>query len=522
VTGVKGTVSVGLSLTPEFFGAVEPIADLVRRRVDAELSALTADLAIPTRSVTSVDVAEERAPDDILRVFADEVPCAFSRAAIAEALAYATGTHAVEVDAHAVVERLRDTARSRPEFAAEALALLVRTAVSSQPGAVFASGGDSQARSVLDLGIPLAAQDGEPLTAPKGADPVEFLIAALAAPTIDVHVDPAYLRSITTLDPGAEGFLFLRDGIFVELGLRLPAFHFRPDETLRPAGFAFRVNSVRTLPRIGLPAGTILVNDTAERMSTVHGVAAEPTVNPATDQPGALASAEHGTALEESGLTTWDPLGYLILSLAAALRRRAHTLMTRDVALAMVRELGYAFPFLADASNARVGPDVVAGTLRELLLEGVSIRNLRRILELLIRYETEHGDSRPGPTAVVRAGLAEQIAHAVARGTATVVVYLLDEAIETALAEQEDAAASAGRDSLAEQLRAAVRAELRELPPTALVPALLATDAVRRPIADILRHEFPQLKVLGYRDLPLGRNVQPVARISATTLETKT
>ncbi|MFL6013130.1 MAG: FHIPEP family type III secretion protein [Gaiellaceae bacterium] len=516
MTGVKGTVSICLSLLPELFAAIESIAEPVRQRVEAELAELASDLAVRTQPVVRLEAAEERALDDAVRVFADDVPCPFSRATIAAALAYATETVAVELDSGVVVERLRDEAGSRPELVGETLALVVRTAVSAQPGAVFASSRESAARSVLDLGMPLAARDGD-AEATEGFDPVESSIAALAAPTIDVLVDRDYLRFLASLDPGAERFPLLRDGLFVELGLRLPAFHFRVDEELRPAAFAFRVNSVRTLPRIGLPAGTIMVNDTAERMSDVHGVAAEPTVNPATDQPCSLASAQHAAALEELGLTTWDPFGYLILSLAAALRRSAHTLMTRDVASAMVGELRYAFPFLADATAEYVRPDVLARALRELLLERVSIRNLRRILELLIRHETEQRDDGAGSVAFVRAGLAEQVAHAVARGTATVVAYLLDEPFESAFLEQADAATSTGPDSLAEQLRSAVRIELRELPATAAVPALLTADAVRRPIADVLRHEFPQLRVLGYRDLPFDRNVQPIARILAPT-----
>jgi hypothetical protein len=509
------TLPVTVTLAPTCFVAVESAADSVCRRVEVELSELTANLGVHARPVVELEADNATVADEFVRVFVHRVQCPFFRPALAEALAYAEGTPRIAIDTDAVLEHLLGASDSNAERISEVLALVACEAVSGQPRVLLGPTTDDAAHAPLDLGMSIAGRgEGAQDPVSERGEPDESLIATLAARTIDIHVDPEYLRLLTSADPRAEQFPLLRDGLFVELGLPLPPFHFRPDPSLRPRGFAFRINAIRTLPRIGLSPGTLLVNESTERLAEHHSVDGEPTLNPATYKPGALVNGRDKEALEKEGLTTWDSFEFLVLSLAAAVRRRAHALMTRDVAAAKVQELGYVFPALGAAASTYAAPDSLAPVLRELLLDAVPIRNLRRILELLIRDQTADGPSdRRDRTAFVRAGMADLIAHNAARGTATIVTYLLDPQIEDALA-RGNALPAGGEEPLPERLRAAVRAELAQLPPTALVPALLTQDEVRRPLRDLLRHEFPQMRVLGYGDLPPERNVQPVARIS--------
>ena len=104
-----------------------------------------------------------------------------------------------------------------------------------------------------------------------------------------------------------------------------------------------------------------------------------------------------------------------------------------------------------------------------------------------------------------------------ARGTTTIVTYLLDPEIEAALsAKPADDDISDVPDSLPDRVIAATHAEFDHLPPTAQVPMILTTEGLRRPLAAMVRHEFPRLVVLSYGDLPPQQNVQPVARLSFT------
>jgi type III secretion protein V len=478
MTDRRDDLPIGVLLAPPLAEALGSSMPAGAGRIEAEVSELLDDLGLVRRPVVRVE-ADDAGGDRLVRLRVDGRPWRFPETVVPEALAYVDGTPRVAVDSASARESLLapGSAADRP---AEVLAVAVRAALSGRP---------------------------EHLTDPA---PVP------SAPTIDVHVEPAYLQALLREDPEGGLFSFAREGLFVELGLPLPPFHLRPDASLRPDGFAFRINNVRVGLRIGLATDTILVNDTADRLALMN-VAAEPTRNPATNQPAAIVAREHKELLEAAGLTTWEPFGLLILCFAAAVRRNAHALVTGAVAEAPVEQLGVYFPFLGDATRDHIPPEAVADVLRDLLADGIPVRNLRRILELLLRYQTldaaERGDVERA--TFVRTGLADAIAFKTSRGTDTVVVYLLAPELEDAVeAYAGSEAATSPAPSLPDRLSAAFAAEIAHLPPTAQRPGVLTRDALRRPIREVLRHEYPEFPVLGYGDLPVDVNLQPVARIS--------
>jgi flagellar biosynthesis protein FlhA len=446
-------------------------------------------------------------------------PCRLPRTAVSEALAYVEGTPVVAADpgAAAILDRLGGPGRSETELLGELLGLACRAAVSAQPDVLLP--GDPVAPA-LALGMSIAGRDAEVLRDSFRAGPVEPLIAELAAPAIRLIVEPGYFRMLTMDGNGGELFPFMREGLFTELGLNLPRMHVEYDRSLRPAGFAFRFNAVRTLPRIGLDPETILVNDTTERLALMN-VEGRPTVNPGTYQPAAIVAREHRESLEDAGLTVWDPFGYFILALATAIRRNAYTLMTMTAADAMTEQLSKLFPAITDAARLCGIPALLAPTLRELLRDRVSIRNLRRILELLVREETAPEQAAPEETGtadrvgLVRSGLADQIAHTLARQADTLVAYLLDPQIDDAIAGRSRGTAAGWSDeTVTERLCDAVHAELIQLPRTASTPVVLTSGRLRSSVRARLRHEFPELAVVSYDEIPDRFNVQPVARIS--------
>ncbi|MEU1260143.1 FHIPEP family type III secretion protein [Streptomyces chartreusis] len=355
---------------------------------------------------------------------------------------------------------------------------------------------------------------GALLTRPAGYDE-----ATEQEQPIDILIDPVYLRDLTAERTDTGLFSLLREGLFTELGLVLPRLHVHLDPSLREAGFAFRVQGMCTPPRIGLTKGTVLVDDTVERLA-LRNVAAQATTLPGTGRPAAVVAAEHGEILEAAGLTTWDPLKYLVLSLTGTLRSQAHILLTPSAAARMLDDFGSMFPLVADAARSHLPPGLLFAVLRDLLRDGVSVRNLRRIVELALRHVMEREPS-PGPEdgldgciAFVRAGLADHIASKAARGSGTIVVFLLSQELEDAVAEELRAPDGDRSEEVADHLGAALEAELAHRSPAAGLPVVLTQDDRRVPVRTVLRHRLPQLTVLSYSDIPPYYNVEPIARVS--------
>jgi hypothetical protein len=369
---------------------------------------------------------------------------------------------------------------------------------------------------VLNLGISIADHAAVAATFADGTASddtlAEGLIAVLRPNRIEIRIERAYLRQLSINDGARapELFAFLRDGLFVELGVVYPRFRIVPDETLRPGGIILTINHLPGVPFLGLPPDRILVNDTPERLR-LEGIAAEPALNPATYLPCALAPLDAQQSIEASGLTTWDQLAFLILSFASFLRAESKFFIDRRLTQQMLQQLGEAFPALEQAANAHLSLDRLTAVLRGLIAEQISIRNLQRILGLLLEHELlmHAGASLLEQIGYVRAGLNEMLAYKYKRDQVALVVYLLDPGTERFVA----AADGLCDDQMEQQLIDAFRAELDQLPPTAFWPTLLVSEAAYAPLQTMLAAELPRLRMLSYPQLPPDLNVQPVARI---------
>jgi hypothetical protein len=370
-------------------------------------------------------------------------------------------------------------------------------------------------------------------------------------------------------------FRMLADGLFYELGVRCPDIMLEASANLAEHGFVVKFNQVSGVQWLGLNANQLLANDTALNVSKLQKVgarksgpqgttqvqalfqrlgiaaAAQPVtdepketisaieaINPVNDKDACIVSIEDKKTIEEHHLYSWDPVGYLILILTRNLRHNAWRLLDVDVIEYELAQLYEIFPELVTAIMDRVTVPQLTQILRELLREQVSIRDLRSILEriLTIDYvitspqEYIVFDDRLQLSAKpkdgwlnnatyhiqhVRAGLKSYLTYKIARGQNSVVVYLLDPQIEQEITRyifSDDC----GKDESDqwEPLLAALREEVKALPPNAIWPAILTTPEIRAFIHELVEPEFPDLFVVSYNELAPDSNIQPIARLN--------
>jgi type III secretion protein V len=286
---------------------------------------------------------------------------------------------------------------------------------------------------------------------------------------------------------------------------------------LPPGGYQIQINEVPVVTG-QVMLGHVLVNDTVERLRLMN-VGGIETVNPATRQPAAWVPQQHRGMLEAAGLTTWDVPGFVILHVAAVLRRHAREFVGVQEVQGMLDQLEKAFP----ATVKEVIPKVVnllklTDILCRLVEEEISIRDLRGILQAL----AEHGQVEADNvmlTEHVRASLKRYVSNKYARGTNTLVVYLLDpqieEAVRGAIKRTSAGTHLALEPELAQEIVQSVKGECGHLPPTAQRPIILTAMDVRRYVRKLLEYEFnPPFSVVSYQELSPDLNIQPVARIS--------
>jgi hypothetical protein len=530
----------------------------LRELIEQGLTTLLTQLGIPTRPVVTIAANESLGSGTPMSVALGDAHIRYSHELLQRVYSYiqerpldplATSSQIAKW----LADQCTAQADADPHGALEFLALACLEVLKREPAVLF---GPDQARAyakllpvpdvpaetptplpdparlremigqVLNLGISIADRrsvanalgSAQPDSSPAAI--VEDLIERLRPDVVEIHVPRDFLREFTTSGLGDDAgvFPFLREGLFDELGLDLPQFRFVVVDVLRPRTFAFQLNHVASVPVRGLDPEQLLVNDTADRLKVV-GIDAIATINPATWQPSSLIDIGREAEAEKLHLTRWNQIQHLVLCLADHLRQNGCVLIHRTLVQERLRTLGWLYPTLVAATRAHWSDDEITGLLRGLLRDGVSIRDGRAILERLVELDAVRKDDAVAgnawreyaleqPLAFVRIGLGNEIAYKAARQTNTVVVYLLDPAIERMISDTTSALGER-----ADAILRACDAELSHLPPTALRPHILTVMEVRRAFQDLVRLEFPRLSVIAHEELPPGMNVQPIARI---------
>jgi type III secretion protein V len=347
---------------------------------------------------------------------------------------------------------------------------------------------------------------------------------AFLAPPVAPAKDSDRWESLTSM---------MGDGLFYELGIVLPRLELEADDALGPTELRIEVNDAQLPRRMLLPPGRALVNDTVDRLRLI-GVPGEEAVHPANGSSCAIIAAADVQACEAQGLTTWGPAGYAILTISAVARRMAGAFVTRHLVDFHTDMLAQAFPIVVEDVRKAMSRDALAQVLRALVDEEISIRNLLRIFEVLVQPEVCITADLAGhivfaPPAVIRAlslrdGLRHasilerrlsrvrgvmkrEISHKYTRGGSTLVVFLVEPALETRLAQPRPLSPLEHAALLAALRHEINRATMSQ------IPVILTTASIRARLRHEIAAGLPQVAVLSYQELSPDLNIQPIARI---------
>ena len=553
-------IEVVLELDPSLghiLDADGPLREPVRENVRQRLAEIVRLLGVPGTVKLGIEAlaATERADPQWLRLRVNGVSCRYPEEVLSLAWSYAEG-RVVDAEPEEVRSRLDEAEEVRvSEYFGVACAEIIsrQPAVLLGPAQVAAyearleeraagrrqNPGSGQLPRILQrlLELRISIADTEKVAGMLGdggeapwEDVAEDLVDALAPEDVELHVPEAYVARLTARnDEESDLLTFALEGMFTELGIAFPPLHPVPTTGLKPNSFRYSINHLPTLPVVGLEADECLVNDTPERLEQM-GIEGRKAVNMATQQPATVVEVTNKAELEAAGFTTWDQAGYCVLCLAVELRRNSASFVHRRSVQIQVEQLGQAFPVLVEATLARVSVERITRLLRMLVAEELSVRNLRLILERLLDYrfrtsdlerclilddrlsdnlQDRHSDDL---LSFVRSGLKRQISNKYARGTSTVVVYLVDPELESSFDKSNTEAAS--DEERQEKIVTALANEVLHLPPTAQTPSILTAIGARASLRDAIELRFPRVGVIAYQELRPDVNVQPIARIS--------
>jgi type III secretion protein V len=294
----------------------------------------------------------------------------------------------------------------------------------------------------------------------------------LAPLSIDLGPELAGEIDASRHSPLAAAIDRMRETLFAELGLPLPAVRIRARAELTPRGY--------TLALFELPLG--------------HGQLAAASATP-------------------------EPADAIAQQLSTLVRRHASELLGLQETQGLLDALERSAPALVHSAVQKpVSLKLIAEVLRRLLAEGVSIRPLAQILEALAAEAASSHD----PAVLVervRLRLSRHITFAHARA-GMLALHAVDPMIEDALRDAFAVSGEAGGLALppdqARDIVAAVRSATAGHPDA---PGALVTQPdVRRHLRKLLEIELPDVAVLSYPELAPEARVEhrPSIRIGTT------
>ena len=334
------------------------------------------------------------------------------------------------------------------------------------------------------------------------ADPAE---APTAVSALALELAPGWIDGAGGARVFQDALRRMRGALEVELGFRMPGVHVRAGAALPEGSYRVLVDEVPAASG-RLPTSGLLVRSAAVELGFLS-VEAEPVEDPATGRALARVPEPARERLELAGLEPRAPAEVVVEHLASVARRHAPSLLgLQDVQL-LLDALDARCPALVRPVLEKVSLPVLTDVLRRLLQEGVSVRNLRGVLETLAS-PTVDGDA---------ALLAERCRQALARWichrhapSGALFAWLVDPALEETLRTRSVDGAPALEPERVQALLEAVAALVEDGR-----AVLLASGDVRRPLRALCEGAFPEVAVLAYAELDPALRVKPLGRLSA-------
>ena len=325
-------------------------------------------------------------------------------------------------------------------------------------------------------------------------------------------------RLIALVDKARQGDLLsrikgVRKKFAQEVGFLPPAVHIRDNLELKPSAYRVLLRGAVVGEGEAFPGMLLAINPGGATVKLPGTV----TVDPAFGLPATWIEERQRDMAQMNGFTVVDCATVVATHLSHLMQVNAARLLGRVETQQLVEHVTKQAPkLIEDVIPKMVGIATVQKVLQLLLEEGVHIRDMRSIVECIAEFAGTVTD--PGELARrIRVHLAPAIVQQIYGPTKELDVIALEPELERlvsqALGSPHGAALDPGvADTLTrEAAKTAQKQEDLGQPACLLVP-----DAIRVPMARLLKRAAPRLKVLGHSEIPETHSIRIGSIIGGT------
>ena len=335
------------------------------------------------------------------------------------------------------------------------------------------------------------------------------------------HVDTIGLevgyRLIPLVDKGQGGELLgrikgVRKKLSQELGFLVPAVHIRDNLDLSP-------NTYR-ISLMGVASGEAEIRHDCElaiNPGQVYGkLDGIETKDPAFGLEAVWIAPEMREHAQSLGYTVVDAATVVATHLSQLLTNNAAKLLGYEEVQQLMDMLAKHSPKLVDGFI----PDVMSlGTvvkvMQNLLNEGVSIRDLKTIVQTLLEYGPKSADTEV-LTAAVRISLKRMIVQEISGPETEIPVITLAPELEQMLHQSMQATGGEGPNiepSLAERMQKSLEDASQRQEMVGQPAILLTSGMLRSTLSRFVKHTIPNLRVISYQEVPDEKQIRIVSAV---------
>ncbi len=304
----------------------------------------------------------------------------------------------------------------------------------------------------------------------------------------------------------------VRKKLSQELGFLIPPVHIRDNLDLQPNQYRISLMGV-TCGESEVYYDREMAINPGQVFGSVQGIEGR---DPAFGLDAVWITKDQVDYAQSLGYTVVDASTVIATHLSQLLTHHAAQLLGHDEVQNLLDLVGKNQPKLTEG----LVPGVVAmGTLvkvlQNLLAEGVTIRDMRTLLQTLVEYAPRSQDPDV-LTAACRISLRRLIVQSIVGGENIIPVITLAPDLERILHQSLQAGGAEGagiEPGLAERMQTSLTEAAQRQELEGQTPVLLTSGVLRNTLSRFIRNAIPNLRILSYQEIPEDKQIRIISSV---------
>lgn len=304
----------------------------------------------------------------------------------------------------------------------------------------------------------------------------------------------------------------MRIALYTDTGVSFPGIHLNVNnKVIDDNEYTILLNEVPAFTG-KIFQGKVLVNETKTELNK-YKIPFQENKN-SLGIPTCWVAEKYLPALNKMSIKTWNIAESVTLAVSMFYMKYADSFVGIQESKAILAFAESDYPDLVKEVSRLLPLQKISSIFKMLVLEGISIRDIRSILEAIV----ENAQSEKTPSILVeyiREYMSRLVTYNASKGKSTISVYILDPRIEDMLRSNVKETAGGSYLSLSpeysEQIISSAKKVIKE---SKNAPVVITTMDIRRFVYKLLSSNFPNVFVVSYQEIDREIETKPIGTIS--------